>query len=234
MKPMEGSQRELSLTPAHVAFVHRVMADQGQPPGLQPQTDEDYANWVSRVIASHPAPDRPTQLFAYGSLIWRPEIEHVGEGGGVLEGWRRSFCLRQWRFRGSLEYPGLMMSLDRGARCQGVLFRLPEEDLEGQLHKLFRREFTIKPNTNIPRWLKVRTDDGPVPALVFVMNRQSPQYAGDLTPEEIADVLAKSCGHLGTGAEYLLNTVTQLEARGMHDPNLWRLQELVAARIGPV
>jgi cation transport protein ChaC len=66
------------------------------------------------------------------------------------------------------------------------------------------------------------------------MNSQSPQYAGDLTPDEIADVLAKSCGHLGTGAEYLLNTVTQLEARGMHDPGLWHLQELVAARIGAV
>ncbi len=77
-------------------------------------------------------------------------------------------------------------------------------------------------------------DRGSVPALVFVMNRESPQYAGDLTPNEIADVLAKSCGHLGTGAEYLLNTVTQLEARGMHDHGLWRLQELVAERIGPV
>ena len=53
-------------------------------------------------------------------------------------------------------------------------------------------------------------------------------------PDEIADVLARSCGHLGTGAEYLLNTVTQLERRGMHDPGLWRLQELVAERIGAV
>jgi hypothetical protein len=101
---------------------------------------------------------------------------------------------------------------------------LPDEDLETQFNMLFRREFTIKPNTNIPRWLTVQTDDGPVPVLVFVMNRQSLQYAGDLTPNEIAEVLAKSCGHLGTGAEYLLNTVTQLEARGMHDPGLWRLQ----------
>jgi cation transport protein ChaC len=234
MKSTERDDRKLSLTPAHVARVHRVMIDQGQPPGLEPQTDEDYADWVSRILASHPAPDRPTWLFASGSLIWRPEIEHLGERGGTLEGWRRSFCLRQWRFRGSPEYPGLMMALDRGGSCQGVLFQLPDEDLEPQFHRLFRREFTIKPNTNIPRWLTVQTEDGPIPALVFVMNRKSPQYAGDLSPGEIADVLATSCGHLGTGAEYLLNTVTQLEARGMHDPGLWHLQELVAARIGPV
>lgn len=229
---MNMSNRVLSLTPAHVAKVHRDIKDGGQPPGLLPQTDADYAEWAARILASHPAPDRPTQLFAYGSLIWRPEIEHRGERGAVLSGWRRSFCLRQWRFRGSPEYPGLMMSLDRGGDCQGVLFELPEEDLETQFNRLFRREFTIKPITNIPTWLEVETDTGPVPALVFVMNTASPQYAGDLSPEEVADVLAQSCGHLGTGADYLLNTVTQLENRGMHDPGLWHLQELVAARIG--
>lgn len=228
---MDRETRVLSLTPAHVARVHRKMDDKGQPPGLDPQTDEDYSEWVGRILSSHPAPEKPTQLFAYGSLIWRPEIEHRGEKEGVLEGWRRSFCLRQWRFRGSPELPGLMMSLDLGGECQGVLFELIDRDLETQLHKLFRREFTIKPNTNIPRWLTVRTADGPVPALVFVMNRDSPQYAGNLTPEEVADVLAESCGHLGTGADYLLNTVTQLEARGMHDPGLWNLQKLVASRI---
>ncbi|WP_198671152.1 gamma-glutamylcyclotransferase [Oceanibium sediminis] len=222
----------LSLTADHVARVHKDIKDTGQPPGLMPQTDADYAEWVARVLASHPAPDRPTQLFAYGSLIWRPEIEHKREQGGVLRGWRRSFCLRQWRFRGSPEYPGLMMSLQSGGQCQGVLFELPETDLEAQFHRLFRREFTIKPITNIPTWLEVETDDGPVQALVFVMNTDSPQYAGDLPPEEVAEVLAQACGHLGTGADYLLNTVTQLEARGMHDEGLWRLQELVAERIG--
>ncbi|WP_094021688.1 gamma-glutamylcyclotransferase [Maliponia aquimaris] len=50
----------------------------------------------------------------------------------------------------------------------------------------------------------------------------------------MAEVLVQSCGHLGTGAEYLLNTVTGLESRGMHDPGLWHLQALVVQRIGPV
>jgi cation transport protein ChaC len=40
--------------------------------------------------------------------------------------------------------------------------------------------------------------------------------------------LAGACGHWGTGAEYLLNTVTHLEARGIHESGLWRLQHLVA------
>lgn len=229
--PQAHGPRAPSLTPEHVAKVHKALEDKGPPAGLVPQTDADYAEWVERIIATHPAPDLPTRLFAYGSLIWRPEIEHRGERAARLPGWHRSFCLRQWRFRGSPDYPGLMMSLDRGGECQGVLFELPEGDLEIRFNQLFRREFTLKPITNEPTWLVVETAEGPVQALVFVMNRDCPQYAGDLAPEEVADVLAQSCGHLGTGAEYLLNTVTQLEARGMRDEGLWQLQDLVARRI---
>lgn len=83
----------------------------------------------------------------------------------------------------------------------------------------------------MPRWINVATDEGPVTALAFVMNRQSPAYVGRLALEDVADVLAKACGHWGSGAEYLHNTVRHLEENGIHDRNLWRLQKLVAARI---
>jgi len=42
---------------------------------------------------------------------------------------------------------------------------------------------------------------------------------------------AMDSGHWGTGAEYLLNTVSQLERRGIRDRRLWELQRLVADRI---
>lgn len=231
---MARANRIPSLTADHVARVHREIEDAGPPVGQQTQTSKDYADWVMRMVASHPAPGKATQLFAYGSLIWRPEIEHVRERTAVLHGWHRSFCLRQLRFRATPENPGLMMSLDQGGECHGVLFELPEEALETQLDRLFRREFTVKPNTNMPLWVTVDTESGPVAALAFVMSQTSELYAGNLPLEDVADILAKCCGHLGTGAEYLLNTVTQLEARGLHDPTLWRLQELVADRIGLV
>jgi cation transport protein ChaC len=124
-----------------------------------------------------------------------------------------------------------MMALDRGGQCQGILYRLPGHSLQEQLGKLFRREFTVKPANSTPRWTKVATEEGPVTAIAFVMNRQAPAYVGRLMPEDVADVLAKACGHWGSGAEYLHNTVMHLEENGIHDRNLWRLQKLVAARI---
>lgn len=221
----------LMLTADHVARVHRDVADSGPVPGVVQHTDADYAGWVERVLATNPAPGRPTQLFAYGSLIWKPEIPHRAERRAVARGWHRSFCLRMTRFRATVEQPGLMMALDRGGQCRGVILELPPEDLTAQLDRLFRREFTVKPINSMPRWLTVQTERGVEPALGFVMNRASPYYAGRLSAPEVAATLARACGHWGAGAEYLLNTVTQLEARGIRDAGLWRLQALVAEEI---
>jgi glutathione-specific gamma-glutamylcyclotransferase len=223
--------RPLALTPAHIARIHREIPDGGLAPGVVLHTDAEYDEWVDRIVKTHPAPTLPTHLFAYGSLIWKPESEHVGERVGVARGWHRAFCFRIERFRGTPEVPGLMMALDRGGQCTGVLYELPRGNLKKQFGQLFRREFTYKPANSIPRWITVDTASGAIKALAFVMNRASPRYAGRLNLDEVADVLSRACGHWGTGAEYLLNTISHLEAKGIADGNLWRLQRLVAEQI---
>jgi cation transport protein ChaC len=222
--------RQMTLTRDLVALVHRVMEDPGPEPGLVYHSDEDYDAVVQTVLASHSS-GQDAWLFAYGSLIWKPEVEHVEARRGTAHGWHRSFCFRITRFRATKDQPGLMMALDRGGQCRGMLYRLPAQSLQAQLGKLFRREFTAKPANSMPRWIKVTTEEGPVTAIAFVMNRKSPAYVGRLTPEDVADVLAKACGHWGSGAEYLHNTVMHLEEHGIHDSNLWTLQRLVAAKI---
>jgi glutathione-specific gamma-glutamylcyclotransferase len=222
--------RQMALTPEHVAQVHRILDDPGPDPTWTYHTDEDYGALVQGLLASHPG-GADTWLFAYGSLIWKPELDHVEVRRGSAQGWHRSFCFRIERFRGSRDQPGLMMSLDQGGQCQVVVFRLPPDDLEGQLQKLVRREITVKPPNNIPRWVTIGTDQGSLRAIAFVMNRRSRFYTGKLPSEEVADVLAKACGHWGSGAEYLHNTVAHLEEHGIRDRNLWRLQALVAERI---
>ena len=49
--------------------------------------------------------------------------------------------------------------------------------------------------------------------------------------DKVAGILARACGHIGSCAEYLFQTVLHLEQHGIRDRNLWRLQELVAAEI---
>jgi cation transport protein ChaC len=231
---MPTARSQMTLTADLVARVHRTVAHPGPDPDFIPNTEKDHAVAVREMLASHPKGE-DVWLFAYGSLLWRPAVEHVEERMGTARGWHRSFGLRLRAWRGTREQPGLMMGLDRGGQCKGVAYRLAGHTVEVELCKLFRREMPARPlnrpPTNIPRWLTVETARGRLRAIAFVINRRGYAYAGRLTPEQTADILATACGHGGSCAEYLYNTVSHLEERGIRDCNLWRLQALVADRI---
>ena len=124
-----------------------------------------------------------------------------------------------------------MLSLDRGGQCHGVAYRLPPDAVEANLVRLFRREMLVRPSAHVPRWVTVRTSGGPLRAIAFTIDRGSGRYVGGLTAEAVADALAVAVGPWGSMAEYLHSTVTHLEALGLRDRYLWRLQELVAERI---
>ncbi len=222
----------MRLTRDHVARVAREIADPGPQvfPNRRPATDEDYDAMVSGIMAGAPA--GAFWLFAYGSLIWNPAFEFVDRRAALARGWRRTFCLGwDYRFRGSIETPGLMLALDRGGQCGGVMFRLPDAAIAANLGRLIRREMSMVPTAFPPRWIWVATDAGRIRALTFAIDRNSGRYVSGLGDEAVADVLAAACGHWGSMAEYLHSTVVQLEEIGIRDHHLWRMQELVAERI---
>jgi cation transport protein ChaC len=220
----------LRLTEELVKRVHRQIDDIGYEPGTEVFTEEDYETHLEEFLALRPP--GALHVFAYGSLIWKPAFEHAGSVRSTAHGWRRSFCLRVVRFRGTADQPGLMMALDQGGKCEGFLQRLHQDRELGELRKLWRREMTMKPPGNMPRWIEADAPQGHVRAIAFTANRERSNYAGDLAMDEIADTLSVACGHWGSCADYLRRTIESLEAAGIHDAYLWRLQELVAERIG--
>lgn len=226
---MRAARRQMALTPDLIARIARVVEDAGPSPGAVYLTDEDYEIAVQDILGQAPSGD--VWLFGYGSLLWKPAFEYVESRMATVRGWHRSFCIRVARFRGTRDLPGLMMALDRGGQCRGKLFRIPADQAEESLNKLFRRELVVKQPGTPPRWLMARTSEGALPAIGFVVDRQSRFYSGGLPLEEVADIVSLAAGHWGSCAEYLHNTVSHLEALGIHDRNLWRLQALVAERI---
>ncbi|MBX3597829.1 MAG: gamma-glutamylcyclotransferase [Rhizobiaceae bacterium] len=222
-------KRAMALTEEMVARCHRVIIDTGPEPGLDYLDESDYAQIIDVAMAMRPP--GPIWLFAYGSLIWKPEVEHVEERIATARGYHRAFCIHQTRWRGTLEQPGLMMGLMRGGQCRGVAFRVPDGEPAEILSRLIRREMTAKPPTYLPTWLKLETVDGPLSALGFAVNPKGRTFAGKHSDEHVAHVLARACGHMGSGAEYLFQTVRNLEARGIHDRHLWKLQQLVAQEL---
>jgi cation transport protein ChaC len=219
----------MALTPDLVARTARLVEDAGPSPGAVYMTDEDYDVAMGDVLAQAPAGD--VWLFGYGSLLWKPVCEFTENRKATVRGWHRAFCYRVARFRGTRDKPGLMLALDRGGRCKGMIFKLPPDQVPTILNALFRREMMVKPAVNVPRWMTAETDEGPIRALGMVVNRQSPHYSGTLPLEEAADILASAAGHWGSCAEYLRETVSRLEELGIHDESLWQLQALVAERL---
>jgi glutathione-specific gamma-glutamylcyclotransferase len=217
------------LTEAHIRRVHREVADSGAWPGVDHFTEAQYDKHLREFLQDRP--EGPIGVFAYGSLIWKPVFAPVATMRATALGWERAFTLRLKRFRGTPECPGLMMQIDRGCTCEGVLHIVPREAEWEVLSDLWRREMTVRPPGNLPRWIEVEAQGEIWRVIAFTANPASPNYAGRLSPEEVAACLAEACGHWGSGAEYLLQTITALEREGIHDPHLWDLQERVAELI---
>ena len=200
--------------------------DPGPPPGYL--TDEQRAKSLAATLA-HPRASRPAWIFGYGSLIWKPEFEFAERRIGAVRGYHRQFCFWVKRFRATPEAPGLMLGLEPGGVCRGVAYRLHEHAEQETLRKIWAREMLA--GIYLPRWVDVRTEGGAVQAITFTINRHHERYAGKLPDDTVVEALAQACGHVGSCAEYLMETVAHLEELGIRDRHLWRLQHMVAERI---
>lgn len=181
---------------------------------------------LQRTLASRP--DSPAMngdvwVFGYGSLIWNPMVVHTERQLGTVHGYHRGFYLYSRINRGTCEQPGLVLGLDRGGSCQGMLFRIPRHTIEAEFRLLWRREMLT--GAYHPRWLRVRIPgcDAPHAALAFVMNRQHDAYAGRLPDDDIVACLRHAHGVYGPAREYLQQTLLGLATNGVDDPYLGRL-----------
>src|SRR6266567_2444740 len=181
---------------------------------------------MPEAIAALRAGSEPVWVFAYGSLMWNPEIAFAEARPGFLHGYHRSFCLYSRDYRGTPERPGLVLGLDRGGSCRGIAYRLPPDRVGETLDRIWAREMTGQ--VYRMRRVAVRTPQGPVVAQACVVRRASPDYAGRLSLDEAAHFLAAAVGGRGSGREYLANTVRHLEELGIRDGSLHRIAARVA------
>lgn len=175
-----------------------------------------------------PPPGEDFWVFGYGSLMWDPGFPHVEVRVAVLRGYHRRFCVYSHRYRGTPECPGLVLGLDRGGSCRGLVFRVPAAEGESVLEYLHEREMIS--GVYIPTWLGLETAQGPLTAAGFVVDRDHAQYTGRLSPEETAELILQGHGARGACTDYLANTVRHLEGLGLGAGPLKRLLRLVEAR----
>src|SRR5690242_4534587 len=174
----------MALTPELVARVERKERDTSPEPGFTPLKDDEHDGIVEGLLQQYTP--STLWLFAYGSLIWKPDFTAIEHRRGIAYGWHRSFCMELKSWRGTPEQPGLMLALDRGGCCEGVVYRLPDNDHHDQLRRLVRRELGYREDVPATRWINVRTDTETVRALVFYAAPRDSSYTGRKSPEEVA------------------------------------------------
>jgi len=86
------------------ARVHRDIANPGPDAQFGYPSDEDYRDHLRMVLSRHEA-GRDAWIFAYGSLIWKPAVDHAEERIGTARGWHRSFRMRLTRGAARMSSP---------------------------------------------------------------------------------------------------------------------------------
>lgn len=165
-------------------------------------------------------------VFAYGSLIWRPGFEYLHAKPARIHGLHRSFCVTSVHWRGTRAKPGLVLGLDYGGSCQGLLFKVRAADWPEVRHYLRAREQV----TMVYREVVVRARDETgrtVPALTFAVDRAHRQYAGRMDMAKKAEIIQTAHGVGGPNTEYLHATLDAMAAHGIADPHLQKLARLV-------
>lgn len=167
-------------------------------------------------------------VFGYGSLMWRPDFVYEEVHRATLVGYRRCFCVFSTHHRGNEQRPGLVLGLDRGGACHGMVFRVAAERRTTTLDYLTAREQVsgVYRDTLVP----VALDGEPgreVLALSYIVERRHPGYAGRLDIRQQAQLIRGACGISGPNLDYLINTLAHLESLGIREPDLQRVLNLI-------
>jgi cation transport protein ChaC len=168
-------------------------------------------------------------VFGYGSLMWRPSFAFVERRDALLHGRRRAFCIYSVHHRGTPGRPGLVLGLAPGGAVRGAAYRIAEDDWPGVHAYLLEREQPTE--TYVEAAVMVSLSDGRRRhALTFLSDVRHPQWAGALSLEAQAALIAGATGRSGRNIDYLRDLVDHLRAQGLRDKGMERLLAMVEER----
>lgn len=169
-------------------------------------------------------------VFGYGSLMWRPGFACVERAAATIAGYHRSFCIASTVHRGSRDRPGLVLGLDRGGACTGIVYRVASGDVPGVLAYLRERElvYGVYRETLVSVALAHGASVGNALALAYTVERCHPSYTGRLPLAAQASIVRGARGQSGANLDYLINTVRHLRELGIRERGIEQLMATAA------
>ena len=160
--------------------------------------------------------------------MWQPGFAHLDRVPARLVGLHQALAVYSFVHRGTPERPGLVLGLDRGGACRGIAYRVAAELRDATVAYLRAREQVTKVYLEVTRRVTLATTPPrDVDALVYLVDRSHPQYAGRLDLERQVHLVRQGHGRSGANRDYVLATVAEIEAQGCHDSGL----HSIAARL---
>ena len=174
-------------------------------------------------------PGTPFWIFAYGSLMWNPKFAWDARHVATIRGYHRSFRLWSRINRGTPDNPGLVLTLECGGSCRGLVCRIAPDLVQEQMQLIWKREMMF--GSYRPRWLNCVAGSETIRALCFTVNRECSGYTGEIPIEVMVESLASAAGRYGPAHDYLFKTTETLHEHGIRDARVEHLAQLVKARI---
>ncbi len=174
-------------------------------------------------------PGSPFWIFAYGSLMWNPEFAWDARHVATIRGYHRSFRIWSRINRGTPDKPGLVLTLECGGSCRGLIYRIEPDRVQEEMQRIWKREMTY--GSYRPRWLNCIVGEDSVRALAFTVNRHCSGYAGRIPLEVVVEAIASARGRYGPAHDYLFKTTETLREHGIRDERVEHLAGLVKARL---
>ena len=161
-----------------------------------------------------PLPDE-LWIFAYGSLMWNPEMKIEEVQQGTVHDLQRGFNSLSTVHRGTQERPGLVLSLRDGGHCEGLALRVAQESKQEDFKNLWLREMVTL--FYRPRMCQVTTHSGIINAITFVADQKHEQYV-DFEHAKCASMIGQAFGGRGSNMDYFTNTSSHLKKLNINDP----------------
>jgi len=178
----------------------------------------------------------PVWIFAYGSLIWRPDFCYAERARGFVRGWSRRFWQGSTDHRGLPGAPGRVLTVtpEASGSCWGIAYRLDECTRDATLQALDERERGGYERYVVDFHCNDGARGGSWPALMYVAGPDNPNYLGPAPLASIAEQVQRAHGPSGSNREYLLELHAMLLTLGIEDDHIQGLAALLRPSAPPL
>ena len=181
----------------------------------------------------------PLWVFGYGSIVWNVGFEYVSTRTLCARGYRRRFYQGSTDHRGTVDFPGRTVTLERcDARevVWGAAYEVAPEHRERVIEYLEIREKQY--DARIEMDLYESADESAHPVIrnavtyIATPSEYNLNWLGEA--DDLAEQIARAKGPSGENCEYLYNLAIAMRDIGVEDDHLYNLEAAVRAIRGDV